>query len=306
MARKFVCGTTNSVRSGELPALAASAGSLHSEAPFFIFPIFHVCSTSKQRTPLPSSLLRAYLSLGRFFAPSATLSVCPLFILYFAMKSDKKISIDIFLKGKDRKKLEQQKKVRSPFWYQRRRFFEKLGLAQENYTIETFFRFPSPSTCHSNIHKVDSESFGAETETERERGRKLWVRSTLRRVNAEIKSAAKVPLGKFKNPSRKLNNAAHRFEISPRLLLIQSSNWLLNIFLRGKISYLSNVLCLKHSFGPKLSFENLTLGSNSTLQIHRPLHPRLGREADFHQALSITHAETNLTGVDCGCAFCEH
>lgn len=99
VARKFVCGTTNCSFGRAALAAAASAGSPVTKPHFSYFPIFHVCSTSKQRTPLPSSLCSALFVLGCFF--SSLHSVRPLFYV-FPMKCDKKISIDIFLKGEEK------------------------------------------------------------------------------------------------------------------------------------------------------------------------------------------------------------
>lgn len=196
------------------------------EAPFFIFSHFSCVFNLKTKdSSTVISLLSALFVLGLlFFLPS------PVFLRF---------SHEMWQKNKHRHISQRQGEEKA--WTTEKVllsdstddgfFFEKLGLAQENYTIETFFRFPSPSTCHSNIHTkwIVKALARRQRRDAREETTVNAVRSSLR-VNAEIKSAAKVPLGKFKKPQQKVKQCGSPIWISPWLLLIQSSNWLLNIF----------------------------------------------------------------------------
>lgn len=236
VARKFVCCTTNcSFGRSALAVATASAGSPVTKPHFSYFPIFHVCSTSKQRTPLPSSLLSALFVLGLlFFLPSLC---APAFLRFPHEMWQKNKHRHISQRQGEEKAWTTEKKF--SFLIATTVFFEKLGLAQENYTIETFFRFPSPSTCHSNIHTkwiLKTLALGTETESKARERKLLWTAfAPSLRVNAEIKSAAKVPLGKFKKPQQKVKQCGSPIwdrDCSKLELIVEH-------FLRGKESRIS-------------------------------------------------------------------
>lgn len=82
------------------------------EAPFFIFSHFSCVFNLKTKdSSTVISLLGFICPWVAFLFLLVPLSLCAPAFLLFPMKCDKKISIDIFLKGKERKKLEQQRKV---------------------------------------------------------------------------------------------------------------------------------------------------------------------------------------------------